>query len=121
MYKNIKPISAYDLLKQKEAQKCTHITTLNNGLDEILGGGFPLGKITEVCGAAGLGKTQLCMQLSVNVQIPECFGGLGAKAIYIDTEGSFVANRAIEIANSTIDFLCKKHDLENRNSKNFVT
>jgi RAD51-like protein 2 len=74
-----------------------------------------LGKISEVCGAAGLGKTQLCMQLCVNVQIPERFGGLGAKAIYIDTEGSFVSNRLVEIANSTMRLLQKKFSLETRN------
>ena len=29
------------------------------------------------------------MQLAVDVQIPELFGGNGAEAVYIDTEGSF--------------------------------
>ena len=37
----------------------------------IYKGGMPLGKIVELCGAAGVGKTQISMQLSVNVQIPE--------------------------------------------------
>ena len=30
------------------------------------------------------------MQLAIDVQIPEMFGGNGAEAIYIDTEGSFM-------------------------------
>ena len=76
-----------------------------------------MGKITEVCGAAGLGKTQMCMQLCVNVQIPECFGGLAAKAIYIDTEGSFVSNRLIEIVTGTIQLLQQKFNLDNRSRK----
>ncbi len=34
-------------------------------------------------------NTQICHQLSVNVQLPEDKGGLSAKAVYIDTEGTF--------------------------------
>ena len=36
-----------------------------------------------------LHNTQLCHQLSVNVQLPEDKGGLRGKAVYIDTEGTF--------------------------------
>ena len=32
------------------------------------------------------------MQLAIDVQIPEMFGGNGAEAIYIDTEGSFMVS-----------------------------
>ena len=28
-------------------------------IDEMLGGGVPLGKVTEFCGAPGIGKTQI--------------------------------------------------------------
>jgi circadian clock protein KaiC len=35
------------------------------GLDEITGGGFPLGRPTLVCGAAGCGKTLLAMEFLV--------------------------------------------------------
>jgi RecA/RadA recombinase len=57
-----------------------------------------LGKITEVCGSAGAGKTQLCMQLCISVQLPTSLGGLSAKAVYIDTEGSFVKSRLEEMS-----------------------
>ena len=56
-------------------------------------GGVPLGSITEICGAAGVGKTQMCMQLCVNVQLPEFLNGLAGQAVYIDTEGSFNTKR----------------------------
>jgi DNA repair protein RadA len=36
-----------------------------------------------------LHNTQICHQLSVNVQLPEDKGGLRGKAVYIDTEGTF--------------------------------
>ena len=74
-----------------------------------------MSKITELCGAAGVGKTQICMQLCVNVQIPQICGGLAAKAIYIDTEGSFMSNRVVEIANETISLLREKFSLQNPN------
>ena len=48
-----------------------------------VGGGIPVGRITEVCGPPGIGKTQLSIQVAVDVTIPELFGGLGKQAIYI--------------------------------------
>jgi len=47
------------------------------------GGGVPLGRITEMCGPPGIGKTQLSIQLAVDVSIPALFGGLGKQAVYI--------------------------------------
>ncbi|KAM0027280.1 putative ATP diphosphatase [Helianthus debilis subsp. tardiflorus] len=38
------------------------------------------------------------IQLAINVQIPYEYGGVGGKAIYIDTEGSFMVERALQIA-----------------------
>ena len=43
------------------------------------------------------------MQLSVDVNIPECFGGLGGEAVYIDTENSFVIDRIVDMAKSTVE------------------
>lgn len=65
------------------------ITTGSKSLDELLGGGIETKTITEFFGEYGSGKTQICMQLSVNVQLPYERGGLAGKAIYIDTEGTF--------------------------------
>lgn len=42
------------------------------------------------------------MQLAVDVQIPVCFGGLGGKALYIDTEGSFVVQRVADMAEAAV-------------------
>ncbi|XP_076108680.1 DNA repair protein RAD51 homolog 3-like isoform X3 [Mytilus galloprovincialis] len=68
----------------------------------MLGGGVPLCKITEFCGAPGIGKTQMCMQLAVDVQIPECFGGLDGEVVYLDTEGSLIVERLVDITTATI-------------------
>lgn len=42
------------------------------------------------------------MQLAVDVQIPVCFGGLGGKVLYIDTEGSFVVQRVADMAEAAV-------------------
>lgn len=60
-------------------------------LDELLGGGFEVGIISQIYGGSGSGKTNLCIQLAI-----ECVKK-GKKAIYIDTEG-FSAERFKQIA-----------------------
>jgi len=74
---------------KKERMNIKKITTGSKNLDELLGGGIETKNITEFYGEFGSGKTQLCHQLSVNVQLPEDKGGLEAKAVYIDSEGTF--------------------------------
>ncbi|XP_034264367.2 DNA repair protein RAD51 homolog 3 isoform X1 [Pantherophis guttatus] len=96
----VKKRTALELLEKEQTQG--FIVTFCSALDDILGGGVQLTKITEICGVPGVGKTQLCMQLVVDVQIPECFGGLAAEAIFIDTEGSFMVDRVVDIAEACI-------------------
>ncbi|RMX55845.1 hypothetical protein pdam_00023401 [Pocillopora damicornis] len=92
--------NAFDLLQQE--QSAGSIVTFCEKFDDMLGGGVPVGKITEFCGAPGIGKTQIGMQLAVDVQIPDEFGGLDGEAIYIDTEGSFIVERVLDIATAAI-------------------
>ncbi|XP_061746030.1 DNA repair protein RAD51 homolog 3-like [Nerophis ophidion] len=94
------PLTALDLLQKEEELRS--IVTFSSQLDSMLGGGLPVGKTTEVCGAPGVGKTQLCLQLAVDVQVPACFGGLGGQAVFIDTEGSFVVQRVVDIAAAAV-------------------
>ncbi|MCX8208103.1 MAG: DNA repair and recombination protein RadA [Sulfolobales archaeon] len=79
--------TALDLKKEKGT--LPKITTGSKRLDGLLGGGVETGTITEFFGEYGTGKTQLCLQLSVNVQLPRDRGGLEARAIFIDAEGTF--------------------------------
>lgn len=88
--------SAADLLlKEKQKQR---ISTGSNNLDELLGGGIYTGEITEISGEFATGKTQICFQLSVNVQLPTIQGGLEGSVYYIDTEGTFSSIRVAQIA-----------------------
>ncbi|RLG85785.1 MAG: DNA repair and recombination protein RadA [Thermoprotei archaeon] len=74
---------------KKERMSLPKITTGSRNLDNLLGGGVEVKNMTEFFGEFGSGKTQICHQLSVNVQLPPEKGGLGKKAVYIDTEGTF--------------------------------
>ncbi len=82
----------------EERQKINQISTGCKSLDELLEGGIETKAITELIGEFGAGKTQLCHQLCVMVQLPPEEGGLSGKAIYIDTEGTFRPERIIQIA-----------------------
>jgi DNA repair protein RadA len=74
------------------------ILTGSSAFDKMIGGGVETQAITEVFGEFGSGKSQLAHQLCVNVQLPPEKGGLGAKAIYIDTENTFRPERIEQIA-----------------------
>ncbi|CAK6983004.1 DNA repair protein XRCC3 [Scomber scombrus] len=62
-------------------------------LDRLLGGGLPVGGVTELAGESGAGKTQLGLQLCLSVQYPPHHGGLGSGAVYICTEDRFPSRR----------------------------
>ncbi len=93
---NIGFISAQEYLTQR--QSASQITTGTKNLDQLFGGGIETGGITELFGEFRTGKTQICHQLSVTVQLPEELGGLGGEAVYIDTEGTFRPERLVPIA-----------------------
>ena len=90
------PKNAYDLLIEETNR--IKLTTRSRQLDEMLDGGFWAGEITELVGGFSSGKTQLCHQLCVNVQLSEEEGGVSGGAYYIDTEGTFSARRLAQIA-----------------------
>src|SRR3989442_4402077 len=69
----------------------------STNLDKLLGNGLETQAITEFVGEFGAGKSQICMKLSVNVQLPFKDGGLEGKAL-IDTEGTFAAQRVYQMA-----------------------
>ena len=89
-------VSAVQLMELEE--QAPRLTTGVKALDELLGGGLRACDIYEFAGEFGTGKTQLCHQLAVTVQLPEERGGLSGKAVYIDTEGTFSPQRIASIA-----------------------
>ena len=105
---NGKGANALEMLKK--ARKRPGIITFSPEIDKQLfsgSGGIPIGQMTEFCGAPGLGKTQICMQLACNVTIPKAMGGVDGECIYIDTEGSFMVDRVHQIATALESHLRK--------------
>lgn len=66
--------------------------------DSFLDDVFGLGETTEICGMSQTGKSQICFQLCLNVQIPKELGGVDGEALYIDTHGDFTTDRLLEMA-----------------------
>lgn len=60
-----------------DSGKWKRVTSGCGAVDEILGNGLSTVGITEICGEAGSGKSQFCLQLSLAVQLPVHLGGLG--------------------------------------------
>jgi len=82
----------------KMRQNVLRLTTGSSMLDKLLGGGIESQSITEFYGEYGSGKSQICHQLCVNVQLPPEQGGLSGAALYIDTENTFRTERIFQMA-----------------------
>jgi len=82
----------------KLRSKIHRLTTGCASLDRLLGGGVETQSITELYGEFGTGKSQICQQLCVTVQLPVERGGLDGGALYIDTENTFRPDRITQIA-----------------------
>jgi len=89
-------IRADELLKMR--QSVLRLTTGSKAIDEVLGGGLETQTITEFYGEYGSGKSQLCHQMCVNVQLPPEKGGLNGGALYIDTENTFRTERIVQMS-----------------------
>jgi len=87
---------ATDLAKNFEG--IVRLKTNVRSIDELLQGGLEPKAIYEFAGEFGTGKTQLCHQLSVTVQLDQDKGGVGGAAIYLDTEEAFSPSRISSIA-----------------------
>jgi len=90
-------IRADELLKMRA--NVLRLTSGSKAIDEILGGGLETQTITEIYGEYGSGKSQLCHQMCVNVQLPVERGGLAGSALYIDTENTFRTERIVQMSN----------------------
>ncbi|KYQ91914.1 AAA ATPase domain-containing protein [Tieghemostelium lacteum] len=62
-------------------------------LDKLFGGGLSTIGITEISGESASGKTQIALQLSLQVQLPFEQGGLNGGCLYICTNTEFPMKR----------------------------
>lgn len=89
-------VRADELFKMR--QPVLRLTSGNKGLDTLLAGGLETQTITEFYGEYGSGKSQMCHQLCVNVQLPPERGGLDGAALYLDTENTFRLERIVQMS-----------------------
>lgn len=82
-------------------QICCHLGLITDLSATFSGGGLPSGCVTEIVGESGTGKTQLCLQLCANVQLPKAIGGLEGRCIYLDCNGGFDVRRLAQICKPT--------------------
>jgi DNA repair protein RadA len=84
--------SGEDVLKKRDL--VIRITTGSKVFDDLMGGGFESGAITECFGEFGSGKTQIGHLLAINCQKQDPT----AIAVYIDTENTFRPERIEQLA-----------------------
>ena len=89
-------IRADELLKMR--QNVLRLSTGSKAIDKIVDGGLETQTITEFYGEYGSGKSQICHQLCVNIQLPPERGGLNGAALYVDTENTFRLERIIQMS-----------------------
>ena len=84
--------SGEDLMKKRG--NVIRIALGSTAFNDLLGGGFESGAITECFGQYGSSKTQIAHQLAVNVQkqFPK------SSVVYIDTENTFRPERIVDFA-----------------------
>ena len=95
----IQTVSAATLMRGSAEQRT--ISAMCPAIDALLDGGVKLGRVTELCGVPGIGKTQLTMQVCVGMQLRTC-AGASDTALIIDTEGGFMVSRLQHIATAAL-------------------
>ncbi|XP_070181033.1 DNA repair protein XRCC3-like isoform X2 [Littorina saxatilis] len=93
-------ITALEIWRRQCSEE-TRVPRLSTGcdqLDKALRGGLLTKGITEIVGESASGKTQVCLQLCLCVQLPVKYGGLAGGAMYICTEGAFPNRRLDQMA-----------------------
>jgi len=89
-------VRADELLRLRKS--VLRLTTGSKVVDRLLDGGLETQTITEFYGEYGSGKSQICHQLCVNVQLPPERGGLGGSVLYVDTENTFRTERIVSMS-----------------------
>jgi DNA repair protein RadA len=89
-------IRADELLRLRKS--VLRLTTGSKVVDRLVDGGLETQTITEFYGEYGTGKSQICHQLCVNVQLPPERGGLNGAALYVDSENTFRTERIVSMS-----------------------
>ncbi|XP_063810065.1 DNA repair protein RAD51 homolog 4 [Pseudophryne corroboree] len=88
------PLNGADLYEELKVSTAI-LPTGNKKLDFLLDSGLYTGEVTEIAGAAGSGKTQVCQSIAVNVAT-----SLKQRVCYVDTTGGLTGTRLLQLIQS---------------------
>lgn len=91
--KNLREDNFFQIKRKTSNPIETIVSTGSEKFDAILKGGLHAGGITEVVGASGCGKTQLCLQLCLSLHVSQPHKG----SLYICTESAFPTARLAQL------------------------
>ncbi|KAF0988145.1 hypothetical protein HZS_2471 [Henneguya salminicola] len=74
---------SHDVIRHISKKHLKFISLITPTFDVLLGGGIPMGIVTEICGVSGSGKTQICMQILSSIYRSAITKNKNYKAIYI--------------------------------------
>lgn len=108
-------MNAWHYFEEELKVKC--IPSSSKKLDLALTGGFRLGSITEIAGNSGSGKTQMCLQLTMNVILPDPVS-MGGEVVFISTKRNFHTKRVCKLVD-TIVFTWQSEKNKSKDEKKF--
>ncbi|KAI4533040.1 hypothetical protein MJG53_021020, partial [Ovis ammon polii x Ovis aries] len=85
------PFNGADLYEELKTTTAILSTGIGS-LDKLLDAGLYTGEVTEIVGAPGSGKTQVCLCVAANVA-----HGLQQNVLYIDSNGGLTASRILQL------------------------
>lgn len=95
-------MSKYEEIRTKKIKRestLKFVGTSYTNIDEALGGGIPLGKVIDIAGEAGVGKSSFVQDIIMQAQLQDL------SCVYMDIERKFDAYWARERANVNTDDL----------------
>ncbi|XP_032645555.1 DNA repair protein RAD51 homolog 4 isoform X1 [Chelonoidis abingdonii] len=86
------PVNGADLYEELKSSTAI-LSTGSRSLDRLLDSGLYTGEVTELTGAPGSGKTQVCLSIAVSTS-----HDLKQNVLYVDSTGGFTASRLLQLA-----------------------
>ncbi|XP_051491943.1 DNA repair protein RAD51 homolog 4 isoform X5 [Apus apus] len=85
------PANGADLYEELKSSTAI-LSTGSPSLDQLLDSGLYTGEVTELMGAPGSGKTQVCLSIAASVSL-----GLKQHVVFLDSTGGFTASRLYQM------------------------
>ncbi|XP_040389085.1 DNA repair protein RAD51 homolog 4 isoform X3 [Cygnus olor] len=85
------PANGADLYEELKSSTAI-LSTGSPSLDQLLDSGLYTGEVTELMGAPGSGKTQVCLSIAASVSL-----GLKQHVLFLDSTGGFTASRLYQM------------------------